>query len=95
MCAARALPHSSCKHWCANLHVADVALLRRSVAPKVVRNDEADWPQLSRRLVAGEFDNIVISPGPGTPERAADIGGSKCRISGAEWLSFVDEKPLL
>ena len=38
--------------------------------PLVVRNDEAFWPELERF----EFDNVVISPGPGPPRRAADFG---------------------
>lgn len=36
----------------------------------VVRNDAATWKDLSRR----RFDNVVISPGPGTPERPEDFG---------------------
>jgi len=40
------------------------------VEPIVVRNDEASWGQLSRL----PFDNVVISPGPGRPERARDFG---------------------
>jgi para-aminobenzoate synthetase len=38
--------------------------------PLVVRNDEASWSQLDRL----DFDNVVISPGPGRPERAEDFG---------------------
>ena len=45
-----------------------------AVAPVVLRNDEIDWDDLRQRLAAGEFDNVVISPGPGTPSCAADIG---------------------
>ena len=38
--------------------------------PVVVRNDEIAWPQLA----AHPWDRIVISPGPGRPERARDLG---------------------
>ncbi|HEY8482797.1 MAG TPA: aminodeoxychorismate synthase component I [Spirillospora sp.] len=38
--------------------------------PVVVRNDEVAWtPGLLR-----PFDNVVVSPGPGTPEREEDFG---------------------
>lgn len=42
--------------------------------PTVLRNDEVSWPELERRIAGGEWHNIVISPGPGTPEREADVG---------------------
>ena len=38
--------------------------------PLVVRNDEATWAELSEL----EFDNIVISPGPGNPQNEDDFG---------------------
>jgi para-aminobenzoate synthetase len=38
--------------------------------PIVVRNDEASWEELSQL----EFDNVVVSPGPGRPDREADFG---------------------
>jgi para-aminobenzoate synthetase len=38
--------------------------------PIVVRNDEATWDELELL----EFDNIVISPGPGRPDRVGDFG---------------------
>src|SRR5580698_4033398 len=40
------------------------------IAPTVLRNDEDDWPAVARR----SFDRIIISPGPGRPQRHADIG---------------------
>ncbi|NKZ06541.1 aminodeoxychorismate synthase component I [Actinomadura latina] len=38
--------------------------------PVVLRNDEAEW---SPGLL-DPFDNVIISPGPGSPERAEDFG---------------------
>jgi para-aminobenzoate synthetase len=38
--------------------------------PMVLRNDEASWEEMQRL----EFDNVVISPGPGHPDRVEDFG---------------------
>ncbi|MEV6727476.1 aminodeoxychorismate synthase component I [Streptomyces sp. NPDC051364] len=38
--------------------------------PEVVRNDDPHW----KMTELGAFDNVVVSPGPGTPRRAADFG---------------------
>jgi para-aminobenzoate synthetase len=38
--------------------------------PIVVRNDGASWSELERL----EFDNVVISPGPGRPDVESDFG---------------------
>jgi para-aminobenzoate synthetase len=52
--------------------------------PIVVRNDAASWAELSRL----EFDNVVLSPGPGRPDRDADFGvcGEAIRVSDAPLL---------
>jgi para-aminobenzoate synthetase len=38
--------------------------------PIVIRNDASDWGELQRL----EFENIVISPGPGSPDHDGDFG---------------------
>ena len=48
--------------------------------PHVVRNDEATWEQLARL----PFDNVVLSPGPGRPERTRDFGVCAQAIAEAE-----------
>lgn len=52
--------------------------------PIVVRNDQMDWEELRHE----KFDNIVISPGPGSPVNERDFG--ICRHALAE-----TEVPLL
>jgi para-aminobenzoate synthetase len=54
------------------------------VEPIVVRNDGASWEELARL----EFDNVVLSPGPGRPERERDFGVCAAAIRRCE-------KPLL
>ncbi|KAJ4962405.1 hypothetical protein NE237_022344 [Protea cynaroides] len=45
------------------------------VPPVVVRNDEWTWEYIQHQLYEeNAFDNIVISPGPGSPACPADIG---------------------
>ncbi len=48
--------------------------------PVVVRNDGATWEELA----GWDVDNIVISPGPGRPERPADFGVCADAIRHAE-----------
>jgi para-aminobenzoate synthetase len=48
--------------------------------PIVVKNDEASWEEL-RELA---FDNVVVSPGPGRPDRAEDFGVCARAIAEAE-----------
>ncbi len=48
--------------------------------PTVVRNDEATWDELSEL----EFDNVLISPGPGNPERREDFGVCADAIANAD-----------
>jgi para-aminobenzoate synthetase len=49
--------------------------------PIVVRNDELSWAEIAN---AGGFDNIVVSAGPGSPDRGADFGVCADAIRGSE-----------
>lgn len=44
--------------------------------PDVITNDKLTWPALLELLSSGTYENVVISPGPGTPDCALDIGTS-------------------
>ena len=48
--------------------------------PEVVRNDETDWTDLD----VERFSKVVISPGPGRPERPRDFGVSSAALAAAE-----------
>jgi len=52
--------------------------------PLVIRNDDLTWEQIEEL----DFDNVVISPGPGNPQRLSDFG------VGGEILKNL-RKPLL
>jgi len=49
--------------------------------PIVVRHDEATWEELDAEL---DFDNVVVSPGPGRPDDPKDFGVSADAIANAE-----------
>jgi para-aminobenzoate synthetase len=49
--------------------------------PIVVRHDEATWDELVAEL---EFDNVVVSPGPGRPDNPEDFGVCADAIARAE-----------
>lgn len=58
-------------------NLADLIAEINQEPPVVVRNDETEWRELAHR----GFDNIVISPGPGRPDRASDFGISRDAIA--------------
>src|SRR6267378_77920 len=45
--------------------------------PVVIRNDEVDWDEIRH----WSFDNVVISPGPGRPDKQTDFGVSRDLIA--------------
>jgi para-aminobenzoate synthetase len=49
--------------------------------PIVVRNDEMGWEELA---ASRDFDNVVVSPGPGNPDREDDFGVCADAIRQAE-----------
>jgi para-aminobenzoate synthetase len=48
--------------------------------PEVVRNDEASWEELAQQ----GYEAVVLSPGPGRPDRSADFGVCAEAISRCE-----------
>ena len=53
------------------------------LSPLVVACDDPAAEALPARIRAGEFSHILISPGPGTPEREEDFGTSRRVIEAA------------
>jgi para-aminobenzoate synthetase len=49
-------------------------------SPEVIKNDQAKWSDLAKL----SFDNIVISPGPGSPEIEGDFGVCRDALAFAE-----------
>lgn len=49
-----------------------------AVPPTVIKNDDWSWSELQENLVTQSYDNVVISPGPGTPTNPKDIGEVTC-----------------
>ncbi|ACI92349.1 para-aminobenzoate synthase [Afipia carboxidovorans OM5] len=60
-------------------NLADLIADINQCAPRVVKNDAARWDEIA----AEPFDNIVISPGPGRPDRAQDFGLSRDALAQA------------
>ena len=54
------------------------------VAPVTISNT-ADYDDIKRLLSTNTIDNIVISPGPGTPENPLDVGADMCGTRSASW----------
>ncbi|MBT8471974.1 MAG: aminodeoxychorismate/anthranilate synthase component II, partial [Marinicaulis sp.] len=50
--------------------LADLFSVANGTDVTVLKNDELNWAEIEKL----DYDNIVISPGPGRPERAADFG---------------------
>ena len=48
--------------------------LPTTAQPVVLHNDAIPWPELRSRILAKEWDGVVISPGPGTPLLPEDVG---------------------
>jgi para-aminobenzoate synthetase len=65
-------------------NLADLIADINQHAPVVVHNDAMTWDEIVRQ----GFDNIVISPGPGRPDRTADFGVSRDAV-------MLSEVPLL
>lgn len=67
--------HGSCVA-CAHPSPTSLALFAASAAePLVVPNDRITLEGIAQLVAEGAVHNIVISPGPGTPECSSDIGG--------------------
>ena len=61
-------------------NLADLIADINQRVPVVVKNDATTWDEIAKE----RFDNIVISPGPGRPDRAQDFGLSRDALLKAE-----------
>ncbi|UIZ91528.1 chorismate-binding protein [Corynebacterium sp. CNCTC7651] len=57
--------------------------------PLVVPADEVQPQGIPQRVAAGEFTHVVISPGPGTPDRDADFAASRAVIQAADGIPVL------
>lgn len=58
--------------------------------PVVVQNDEWTWKDICHYLYEeNAFDNIVISPGPGSPTCSADIGENAMDFCFKPFLAMI------
>ena len=51
-----------------------------AVAPLVLHNDAVDIGQVQQLLERDEVHHIILSPGPGSPDRPTDIGASQQQL---------------
>ena len=57
--------------------------------PEVVRADDVFERDIPKRVAAGHYSHIVISPGPGTPDCARDFSGSQAVIAAADAIPVL------
>lgn len=68
-----------CFKDCSHMFAHHTAKFVFAVEPLVIRNNELSVREVRQLLESGQVQNIVISPGPGTPNTPSDIGVCVCR----------------